>query len=293
MLDDGRAVAHLDIGKRVRPAPVADKQRVALRVVARPLGLGRYLDQSPVAVLADAGRNTLADDPAARIAAQMNHLRPRIGLLMVIRHGYRIELPDRAVARENTARILPRQRRSGLDLRPRQPRVLAPADSPLGDEVVDSPVAVLIARIPVLNGRVFHLGILHHDDLDDGGMQLVLVAHRSRAPLHVADIGAFVGNDQRTLELARPGRIDPEISAQLHRAVHPLGNIAKRPVRENGRVQRREKVIGIGYYAAAHQIGVLPQRLGERAENDPLLGQRIAERGLHRNGVHDRIDGHA
>lgn len=99
----------------------------------------------------------------------MNHLRPRIGLLMVIRHGYRIELPDRAVARENTARILPRQRRSGLDLRPRQPRVLAPADSPLGDEVVDSPVAVLIARIPVLNGRVFHLGILHHDDLDDGG----------------------------------------------------------------------------------------------------------------------------
>ena len=56
VLDDGRAVAHLDIGKRVRPAPVADKQRVALRVVARPLGLGRYLDQSPVAVLADAGR---------------------------------------------------------------------------------------------------------------------------------------------------------------------------------------------------------------------------------------------
>lgn len=70
VLDDGRAVAHLDIGKRVRPAPVADKQRVALRVVARPLGLGRYLDQSPVAVLADAGRNTLADDPAARIAAR-------------------------------------------------------------------------------------------------------------------------------------------------------------------------------------------------------------------------------
>src|SRR3954452_16129296 len=61
MLDAGRGVAHLDIGNGMRAAAVADQQRVALRVVARPLAPRLYPDQTAIGVLAAPGRNTLRD----------------------------------------------------------------------------------------------------------------------------------------------------------------------------------------------------------------------------------------
>ena len=115
------------------------------------------------------------------------------------------------IARQHTTRIFPSNGRPRLHLRPRELRVIAFAHASLRHEIIDTAFPVLIARIPVLNGRVFHLGILHHDDLDDGGMQLVLVAHRSRAPLHVADIGAVIGNNQCSFELSRISGVDTEI----------------------------------------------------------------------------------
>ena len=127
-------------------------------------------------------------------------------------------------------------------------------------------------------------------------MQLVFVALRRGTPLHIADVSSFVGHDQRPFELAGSGRVDPEISAQLHRAVHSFGNVTKRTVRENGRIQRGEKIIGIGNHAAhvlTYQLGIVPQRLRERTENDPLFGQRFAKSRLDRHGVHHRVDRHA
>ena len=40
----------------------------------------------------------------------------------------------------------------------------------------------------------------------------------------------------------------------------------------------------------ADQIGMVAQCLRDRAEDDALLGQRLAESGLHRDGVHHGID---
>jgi hypothetical protein len=43
-------------------------------------------------------------------------------------------------------------------------------------------LALGIARIPVLDGAVLDLGIFHGDQLDDCGVELVLVAHRAVQP---------------------------------------------------------------------------------------------------------------
>ena len=71
----------------------------------------------------------------------------------------------------------------------------------LGHEVVDAALAFLVAGVPVLDRRVLDRGVVERDQLDDRGVQLVLVAHRRRAPFEVADRRAFVGDDQRPLEL--------------------------------------------------------------------------------------------
>src|SRR5207244_2605130 len=51
VLDFGGRVLDLEVRKGVRPALVADEQRVALRVVARPARLFGDLDQAAIRVL--------------------------------------------------------------------------------------------------------------------------------------------------------------------------------------------------------------------------------------------------
>src|SRR5215468_1148255 len=57
----------------------------------------------------------------------MDHLCPGIGLLAIVRDRHRIEFADRVVAFEHAARVFPRDRGTGLDLRPRDLRPRAPA----------------------------------------------------------------------------------------------------------------------------------------------------------------------
>ncbi len=195
------------------------------------------------------GRDAFRDDRAARVAADMDHLRAGVGLLVVVRDRDRVELADRVVAAQDAARIFPGDRGAGLDLRPRDLRVRAAAIAALRHEVVDAAAALLVARIPVLHRRVFDLGVLERDELDDRGVQLVLVAHRRRAAFEVAHVAAFVRDDQRALELAGLGGVDPEVGRELHRAAHAFRHVDERAVGEHGRVQRREEVVAIGHDA--------------------------------------------
>ena len=86
----------------------------------------------------------------------------------------------------------------------------ATAVAALGDEVIDAALPLLVARIPVLDGRVFDLGILQRDQLDHRRMELVLVAHRCRAAFEIGYVGAAIGDDQGALELAGVALIDAE-----------------------------------------------------------------------------------
>ena len=151
-----------------------------------------------------------------------------------------------------------------------------------------------VARIPVLHRRVLDLGIVERDELDHRRVELVLVALRRRAALEVGHVGALVGDDQRALELAGVLLVDAEIGRQLHRAAHARRHVDERPVREDGRVQRREEVVGHRHDRAeilAHEVRMLADRLGDRHEDHAGLLQLLLEGRGDRDGIEHRVDG--
>ena len=69
MLHARGGILHIDIGEGVRPALVADEHRVALREVARVVGVSGDLDLAAVGVLSSARRDSLGDDRRRRVVA--------------------------------------------------------------------------------------------------------------------------------------------------------------------------------------------------------------------------------
>src|SRR4030095_11016281 len=108
--------------------------------------------------------------------------------------------------------IFPGNRRAGLDLRPRDLRIHAAACTALGHEVINSALAGLIARIPVLHRRVLDLGIIERDELDDCGVKLISIELRSSTAFVVCDVATFFGDNQSSFELTRLLRVDTKVS---------------------------------------------------------------------------------
>ena len=130
------------------------------------------------------------------------------------------------------------------------------------------------------------------DQLDHRGMKLVFVAHGRGAAFQIADIGPFVGDDQGPFELPGIGRVDPEIGRQLHGAAHALGYIDEGAVAIHRRIQRGEKISGLGHHITEifpYQLGMLPHRLADRTENDADLFELVLEGGRDRNAVEHRV----
>lgn len=92
MLHDGSVVVDIHVRERMGTTVGAKQQRVAGRVVAGVVGIGRGTHQSAVGVLRMAGRDTLGDDSRLRVLTHVNHLRTGISLLIVVGHGHAIEL---------------------------------------------------------------------------------------------------------------------------------------------------------------------------------------------------------
>src|SRR5690606_25073414 len=98
VFDARGGVAHLQIGERVRAATIAHEQRVALREVTGVRRFRQDLHEPAIAILAVAGGDAFGDDRAARVRADVNHLRPGVSLLIVVRDRDRVELADRVLA---------------------------------------------------------------------------------------------------------------------------------------------------------------------------------------------------
>jgi hypothetical protein len=155
------------------------------------------------------------------------------------------------------------------------------------------PPAVLVARVPVLHRAVLDLGVFVGDELDHGGVELVLVALGSRAPLEVRHVGAFLGDHERALELARVGRVDPEVGRQLHRAAHALRDVDERAVREHGAVECREVVVGHrddGSEVLLHELRMVLDRFPEAHEQDAELAELLLEGRSDGHTVEDGVD---
>src|SRR5262249_28551329 len=149
--------------------------------------------------------------------------------------GHRIELANGMVTLKNAARVLPGDGGSRLDLRPRDLRVGSETIAALRDEVIDAAFTVLVARVPVLDSGVFDGGVVQSDELDDGGVKLVLVPHGGRAALEITDRRTFVRDDQSALELTCVAGVDAEIGRQLHRTANALRDVRERSVAEDRR----------------------------------------------------------
>src|SRR5690242_12761288 len=151
----------------MRAALVAEQQAVALSEVADVFRRGPDADEAAIGVVAPPRADALRDDRRAAVLAEVDHLGAGIGLLAVVGDSDRIEFADAVFAREDAARIFPGDRAAGFDLGPADLAVLALAERALGDEIVDAALAVLVAGIPVLDGRIFDLGIVQCDQLYD------------------------------------------------------------------------------------------------------------------------------
>ena len=127
-------------------------------------------------------------------------------------------------------------------------------------------------------------------------MQLVFVAGRCCTTFEVRYIAVFVGNNKCAFELAGIYGVDTEVGRQFHRAAYAFGNVNKRSVAENCRVQGCKKIVGHRYYRRhvfLNQIRVMFYCFAERAENNSLFGKGFFESCFYRNTVHNRIYGNA
>ena len=117
-------------------------------------------------------------------------------------------------------------------------------------------------------------------------MQLVLITHRRRAAFKIAHVAVIIGHDERALKLARVTCVNTEVTAQLHRTAHTLGDVHKRTVTEHSGVEGSREVVTVRHHTAqvlAHKVRMLLYGLTYRREDDSLLGQLLFERGLHRH----------
>ena len=67
-------------------------------------------------------------------------------------------------------------------------------DAPLGDKIENPTDALCVARVPVLHCGVFDFCIIHGNQFNHRGVQLVLIARRGRAALQITHITAFVSH---------------------------------------------------------------------------------------------------
>ncbi len=105
-------------------------------------------------------------------------------------------------------------------------------------------------RRPVLNGRVTHASVLLHEDLDNAGVQRVLVVDRSGAALDVVHVRTLVGDDERALKLTHRRGVDAEVRLQRDRHVDALGDVDEGTTGPGGGVQRGELIVTCGHALA-------------------------------------------
>src|SRR5262245_20223889 len=173
----------------------------------------------------------------------MDHLGSGVGLLIVVSQGDRVELAGGVLTHEDATWIFPCNRRTGFDLSPRDLRIPARAFSALRDEIVDTAAPFLVSRVPVLHGRITDLSIIQCNQLNNGCMQLVTVAHGRGATLQITHVAAFIRDDESSLKLTRFPGVDSEICREFHRAAYAFRDVSERSVAENRGIESCEGIV--------------------------------------------------
>src|SRR5438477_5766665 len=263
LVADGHVLlVDLHVGVGVAPGGLVEDQRVAPDRAFRAVRTGIDLHHAPVGLLPRAFADALALDDARRVRSGVDHLRAGVLVLVASREGDREHFAVRALTDEVDARVFHRDLRAQVRVDPGHAAALLDHRA-LGHEVVD-----VVA--PVLDRRVADVGVLLHHDLDHRAVERVAGEYRRGAALHVMNARAFLGDDQRALELAHVLAVDAEIGLQRDLDLHSRGDVHERTAGPHRRVERGHLVVVRGDHRAEvllDDVSVLFER-GVRVHED-------------------------
>ncbi|GER52960.1 SIN3-like 1, partial [Striga asiatica] len=98
---------------------IPNQHRITLRRVLRIIRTRHHLNKASVTIPRISCRNPFRNNPAPRVLPLVYHLSARICLLVVIREGHRVKLPNRSIPFQHNTRILPSYSRASFHLSPR------------------------------------------------------------------------------------------------------------------------------------------------------------------------------
>src|SRR6478735_1423170 len=224
---DGR----ISVGAAVR----VDQQRVALGVVLATLEVLRDVDLAAVRGAALADGDGLRHDERRGLVGGVDHLGAGVLVLAVVGERDGDNLAAGLAALQDDAWVLHGEAAADVAVDPLDLGVLV-GDGALGHEI-EHVVG------PVLDGDVLDLRALERDEFDHGAVQRRGGELRGGAALHVNDLGTFVGDDERALELPEVFRVDAEVGLQRLRHLHARGHVDERSAGEHRAVERGELVV--------------------------------------------------
>src|SRR5262249_51116589 len=146
---------------------------------------------------------------------------------------------------------------------------------------------------PVLHGDVLDLGAFKRDEFDHGAMQRRLLEFRRGATFHVSHFAAFIGDDERALELAETFGVDPEIGLQWMFHFDSGWDVDERAAAENRRIERAEFVVADRNDFAEpfpEYFRMMFQAFGRADENHALLADRFLDVRINRFAAELRFD---
>ena len=292
----GARVRDRDVGERVGGTLGADEHAVALGVVAGACGGLADAHFATVGVAGVVRADTLRNDRALGVLADVDHLRAGVSLHVAVREGHAVEFTDGVVALQNAARVLPRDGRSRFDLRPADAAVLASALAALGDEVVHATgTGFTVAGVPVLHGRILDFGVFLSYEFHDGAVELLARKFGGGAAFEVAHASVVIGDDQCAFELACFLVVDAEVGGKVHGALDSRRNVHKASVAKDCAVEGRKVVVASGDHATKilfNEFRVFLDGIADGAEDDAHFHEFLLVARVNTDGVEHGIDGY-
>ena len=150
----------------------------------------------------------------------------------------------RLAAFHDHAGIFHRQTRADVAVDPFDLGVFV-REAAFGHEIED-------VRRPVLHGDVLDLRALQRDQLDHRAVQRGGLELRRGAAFHVGHFAAFVGDDERALELAEVFGVDAEIGLQRMLHLHAGRHVDERAAAEDGALSALNLLSPVGMTLPNH-----------------------------------------
>jgi len=235
VLNGVAGTAHGDCRVGIGATGRVNQERVALGVILAILEMLRHVHQTAVSGAAFADGDAFGNDVASSLISRVDHLRAGILMLAVIGESDRENFAARFAPLHDHAGIFHCQARADIAIDPLYLGIF------LGQTAFRHQVENI--RRPVLDGDVLDLGAFERDQFDDCAVQRRGIKLWRCATFHVGHFRTFIGDDERTLELAKIFGVDAEISLERMFHFHPRRDVNERAAAEHSGIQGAEFIV--------------------------------------------------